>query len=277
MTGISPRQDLDRGSYTTVVANAAYVTGSHNLKTGIQSRKGYFQESFQMNGDMIQILSNGVPTSVRMYNTPLTHREDMNPDLGWYLQDSWRLNRRLSLNLGIRFDHMVMNIPAQGAPGGYWVPARSFPAQNGIVDWNTWSPRIGFAWDVFGNSKTAIKGGISKYDVLEGSSLAQNVNPEFHRLCDLPVDQHHAPHSGQALTGCTGFSGNNNHIDPNMKRPYQWEYTVMVQRQIGANTSVSVGYLRQANSTICSALSTWPCRRPIIRRSPSRIRWPAGR
>ena len=242
MTGISPRQDLDRGSYTTVVANASYVTGSHNLKTGIQFRKGYFQESFQMNGDMIQLLSNGVPTSVRIYNTPLTHREDENPDLGWFLQDSWRLNRRLSLNLGVRFDHMEMNIPAQGAPGGFWQPARSFPAENGIVNWNTWSPRIGFAWDVFGNSKTAIKGGISKYDVLEGTSLAQNVNPNFIAFSTCPWTSITPPTPGQALTGCTGFSGNNNHIDPNMKRPYQWEYTVMLQRQIGANTSVSVGY-----------------------------------
>ena len=31
-------------------------------------------------------------------------------------------------------------------------------------------------------------------------------------------------------------------VDPNLKRPHQWEYTVMVQRQIGANTAVSVGY-----------------------------------
>jgi len=242
MTGISPRQDLDRGEYTTIVANAAYVTGSHNLKTGIQYREGYFQESFQMDGDMIQLLSNGVPTSVRIYNTPLTHRENMNPDLGWFLQDSWRVSKRLTLNLGIRFDHMVMSIPAQGAPGGYWVPARSFPAQNGIVDWNTWSPRIGFAYDVFGNGKTAIKGGISKYDILEGTSLAQNVNPNFIAYSTCPWTSLTPPAPGQALTGCTGFSGNNNHIDPNMKRPYQWEYTVMVQRQIAANTSVSVGY-----------------------------------
>lgn len=239
---ITPRADTDRGSYTTVVANAGYVTGSHNLKTGIQFRKGYFQESFQMDGDMLQILSNGVPTALRLYNTPLTHREDLDPDLGWFLQDSWRLNRRISLNLGVRFDHMVMNIPAQSSPAGTWVPTRSNRAENGIVNWNTWSPRIGFVWDVFGDSKTAIKGGVSKYDRLEGTTLAQNVNPNFITYETCPWTNLTPPTPGQAPTGCTGFSGNNNHIDPNMKRPYQWEYTIMVQRQIGARTSVSVGY-----------------------------------
>jgi len=242
ITGISPRQDIDRGSYTTANGNISYISGKHNLKTGIQFRKGYFQESFEMKRDLVQILNNGKPTSVRLYNTPLTHREDMNPDLGWFLQDSWKVTRRLTINPGIRFDHMVMNIPAQGAPAGTWTPARNFAAIDGVVNWNTWSPRIGVAWDVFGDSKTAVKGGISRYDRLEGTTLAQNVNPNFIAFSTCPWTNAAAPLPGTVLTGCTGFSGNNNHIDPNMKRPYQWEYTAMVQRQIGRSTSVSVGY-----------------------------------
>jgi hypothetical protein len=240
--GISPRFDTDRGAYKSFVANAAYVTGSHNLKTGVQARLGYWQESFKMDGDMIQILTNGAPTAVWLYNTPLTHREDLDPDLGWFLQDSWRVSRRLTLNLGIRYDHVVMNIPAQSSPAGYWVPARSDPAENGVVNWNTWSPRIGFAWDIFGDSKTVLKGGISKYDRLDGTTLAQNINPNFitHETC--PWTSITPPTPGQAIAGCTGLPGNNYHIDPNLKRPYQWEYTAMVQRQIGTRTSVSVGY-----------------------------------
>lgn len=151
------------------------------------------------------------------------------------------VSRRLTLNLGVRFDHMVMLLPAQGAPGGTFVGPRSFPEQN-IIQWNTWSPRMGFAWDVFGDAKTAIKGGISRYDRLEGTSLAQNVNPNFISFSTCPWTRLDLPTSPSQLINCTGFSGNNNHIDPNMKRPFQWEYTAMIQRQIGRNTSVSVGY-----------------------------------
>src|SRR5262249_6520936 len=81
-----------------------------------------------------------------------------------------------------------------------------------------------------------------KYDRLEGTALAQNVNPNFIAFSTCPWTNAAPPAPGTALTGCTGFSGNNNHIDPNMKRPHQWEYTVMVQRQVGRATSVSVGY-----------------------------------
>lgn len=239
----SPRVDNDRGTEQTWDASLSYVTGSHDLKTGVQDRYGWFSEAFTINGDQTLILNNGVPVDVRIYNTPLNHRENLDPDLGWYLQDSWQITRRLTINPGIRFDHMVFNIPAQGGGGGLWTPVRQDPAINGIVHWNTWSPRLGFAWDVFGDSKTAIKGGVSKYDVLEGTGLAQNVNPNFISTSTCPWTSFaEALPSTLNLATCTGFSGNNNHIDPNMKRPYQWEYTVMVQRQIGANTAVSVGY-----------------------------------
>ncbi len=242
--GASPREDFDRGFMQTYMGNVSYVSGSHDIKTGVESRSGFFQESFVMNGDMLQILTNGVPNSIRLYNTPLTHREDLDPDLGWYLQDTWKLSRRFTLNPGIRFEHMVMSIPAQGAPGGTWVPARSFPVKNGLVDWNTWSPRLGFAWDVFGDSKTAIRGGVSKYDRLEGTTLVQNINPNFLAYSTCPWTSNVLPTSPAQLVGvaCTPFSGNNNHIDPNLKRPYQIEYDVMVQRQLGNHTSVSVGY-----------------------------------
>ena len=242
ITNISPREDFDTGVMSTWIGNASYFTGAHNLKAGIQYRTGFFQESFRINGDMTLITVNGVPSSVRLYNTPLAHREDLKPDMGLFLQDSWRVSRRLTLNLGIRFDRMVMNIPAQGAPGGMWVPARQYTAQNSVVNWNTWSPRMGAAYDPFGDGKTVIKGGISKYDRLEGTTLAQNVNPNFISTSTCPWTSATPPTSMSQLTGCTGFSGNGNHIDPHMKRPYQWEYTAMIQRQITRNTWVSAGY-----------------------------------
>jgi hypothetical protein len=242
ISGVTPRADFDTGLSVTWIGNISYVTGAHNLKAGVQRRSGFLQESFQVNGDMTMVVSNGTPVSVRLYNTPLAHREELSQDLGLFAQDSWKLNSRLTLNLGLRFDRMVMRIPAQGAPGGLWAGPRQFAAQEEIVNWNTWSPRLGFAWDPFGDSKTVIKGGVSKYDRLEGTTLAQNVNPNFIATSTCPWTSLTPPTSPSQLTGCTGFSGSSIRIDPNMKRPYQWEYTVMVQRQIGRNTSVSLGY-----------------------------------
>jgi hypothetical protein len=242
VSGVSPRQDFDTGTMQTASASMTYVTGAHNLKGGFQLRSGFFQESFTMNGDMVLILNNGAPNSVRLYNTPLAHREDLSSNLGIYLQDSWTL-KRLTINPGVRIEHVVMNIPAQGAPGGTWVGARQFGEIKDLVRWNTVSPRLGITYDLTGDSKTALKVSISRYDRLEGTTLAQNVNPNFISFSTCSWTSAVAPQPGQIdLSKCTGFSGNNNHIDPNMKRPYQYEWTAMVQRELSPSTSASVGY-----------------------------------
>ena len=107
-----------------------YVTGAHNLKGGFQLRSGFFQESFTMNGDMVLILNNGVPNSVRLLQHAARAPRGPLGQLGIYLQDSWTL-KRLTINPGVRFEHVVMNIPAQGAPGGTWVGARQFERDRG--------------------------------------------------------------------------------------------------------------------------------------------------
>ena len=242
ISGVSPRQDYDTGTMRTATASLTYVTGEHTLKTGFQLRSGFFQEAFTMNGDMVQVLNNGVPTSVRLYNTPLAHREDLAANLGLYIQDSWTL-KRLTLNPGVRFEHVVMSIPAQGAPGGTWVTPRDFTEIKDLVNWNTVSPRFGVSYDLSGDGRTALKGSISRYDRLEGTGLAQTVNPNFIAFSTCAWTSATPPQPSQIdQSKCTGFSGNNNHIDSAMKRPYQWEWTALLQREIRANTSVSVGY-----------------------------------
>ena len=69
-----------------------------------------------------------------------------------------------------------MSIPAQSAGAGTWVPAREFAEQENIVNWNTLSPRFGFAWDLFGDGRTAVKGGLSRYDRLAGITIIQPLN-----------------------------------------------------------------------------------------------------
>jgi hypothetical protein len=182
---------------------------------------------------------------VRLVNTPSGHKES-GVNSGVYVQDSWHMGR-VTLNPGLRYERFVMSIPAQSAPAGTWVPARDFPAQDGIVNWNTVSPRLGASWDVFGDGRTAIKGGVSRYDRLEGITIIQPLNLRNISFETCPWND--ANHDLTAQIGeidmarCSGSLqpalGN---VDPNLKRPHQWEYTAMVQRQVGPNTSLSVGY-----------------------------------
>jgi hypothetical protein len=245
ISGVSPRMDTNTARMSTYAGSVSYVNGSHSLKMGGQVRTGWSQELFTIRGDILQITNNGAPNSVRIVNTPSGHKEEgINSAL--YVQDSWRAGR-FTINPGVRYERFVMSIPAQSAPAGTWVPARDFAAQEGLVNWNTVSPRIGVSWDASGDGRMAVKGGVSRYDRLEGITLVQPLNPRniSFQTCpwsdtnnDLRVQT-----SEIAFARCSGsLQPSLGSVDPNLKRPHQWEYTVMVQRQIGNNTAVSLGY-----------------------------------
>jgi hypothetical protein len=109
------------------------------------------------------------------------------------------------------------------------------------------SPRLGFAIDVFGDGQTALKGGVSRYDRLEGITIIQPLNQRNIAFKTCPwADTNNdlrAQNSEIASERCSGsLVPSLGQVDSNLKRPHQWEYTAMVQRQIGSRTSVSVGY-----------------------------------
>ncbi|HEY7285651.1 MAG TPA: TonB-dependent receptor [Vicinamibacterales bacterium] len=241
---ITPREDVDSARMYTYAGNVSYVSGAHEIKVGTQVRTGWSQEQFTTPGDIIQVVVGGKANSVRLTNTPSGHLErGVNSAL--YAQDSWRFDR-VTINYGLRYEHFLMSIPAQSSPAGTWVPARSFAAQDGIVDWNTFSPRLGASWDLNGDGRTAVKGGVSRYDRLEGVTIVQPLNQRNISFETCPWTDNGdlvAQMSEIDFSKCTGaFTPTLGYVDPNLVRPHQWEYTAMVQRQIGSKTSVSVGY-----------------------------------
>jgi hypothetical protein len=258
ISGVSPRSDRDQAQMFTYSGNLSYVTGAHNIKTGVTVRRGQSQELFTIRGDILQITNNGVANSVRLVNTPSGHNES-GVNSGIFLQDSWHL-KRVTINPGIRYERFTMNIPAQSAPAGTWVPARSYPAQNGIVNWNTVSPRFGISWDVFGNGRTAIKGGLSRYDRLEGVNLVQPLNQRniSFQLCPWsdPDNDGIAQLNEIDRTKCSlSLEPTLGYVDKNLKRPHQWEYSAILEHQLGRNTSVSVGYFGRRFSDLYTTVN----------------------
>jgi hypothetical protein len=100
-----------------------------------------------------------------------------------YAQDSWKASRRLTLTYGVRFDHMGNWVPGNGPGLAVWDPATynntsSAPAWTGL-EWHAidssipmsgfpsrpffYEPRVGVAYDLFGNGRTVIRGGLGVY------------------------------------------------------------------------------------------------------------------
>ena len=137
--------------------SVAYVTGSHAFKTGIQAEELVQDISTEVHGNVNYTFNNRVPVSITQYATPFLLKNNTK-GFGFFVQDQWTL-KGLTITYGLRFDSTKGLIPAQhvdATPNG-WVPARDFPEIHNVPFYTNLSPRVGAAWDVFGDGKTAVK------------------------------------------------------------------------------------------------------------------------
>ena len=246
-------------------ASAAHVTGSHSFKTGFTLQWGkrhYLGDTF---GDLNLTVRNGAPIQVTMNATPFDYWMHLNDSTGVYAQDQWTI-KRVTLNLGIRYEHLRSSVPEQHIPAVRFVGPRDYAAIDNVPNWSDINPRLGLNINVFGNGKTAIKAAIGRY--VEGHTIgfAQNVNPvntstrtanrswtdtnsNFYPDCDFV----NAATNGEC--GPTNLSNFGKPIvtttyDDDIregwgKRPYSWEANAGVQHELAAGVGLSVQYFRR--------------------------------
>ena len=248
-----------------LVSTLAYVTGSHALKAGVQWHIGQNWINRDANGDLTVRFRDGVPDSVIVYNTPTRLYDLMNADLGVYIQDSWTL-KRLTINPGLRWEYFNSAIQAKAVEAGRFVPARSFGETPDVPNWNNIAPRFSMVYDLTGDAKTALKGSINKYNRSYTTDYANRYDPlalqsDTRNWSDCDFNPGTSTCSGRLLpTNGDGIAqdneigpSNNRNLgvlatrraDPNIKRPYDIEYSLAVTRQVLRGVSVTGAWYRR--------------------------------
>jgi hypothetical protein len=215
---------------------------------------------------------NGVPRSLTQFASPGYTVDQLNPDLGLYVQDQWRISR-VTISAGLRFDWLRESVKATEVPAGMLVPARSFPARTDVPNWKDLNPRFAIVWDPTGSAKTAIKFGINRYvqsattghaqlfDQAAGAvnSTTRSWNDQSFPVGD-PRRDNFLPDCNLVSTTANGECGPManpnfgtyvpvNSPDPDWitgwgKRTYNWQTSINVDREVIPNVVVNAGYFR---------------------------------
>ena len=149
--------------------NVSYVTGSHAIKTGVQTMYGRNSINGYVNEALSYTFLRGAPLSVTQWASPGGGTSKVR-SLSAYAQDQWTI-QRFTLSGAVRYDNYIGWIPEQTSPAGRFVQAQTFPRLENLPNFKDVTPRGGVAWDVFGDGKTAVKFAAGKYLGSEGAGI----------------------------------------------------------------------------------------------------------
>ena len=222
--------------------------GEHLFKGGVQYGRLFYGTDYSVLNDHWLVYNNGVPTSVRQYNTPAFSKNVANV-LGLFLQDSWSMNR-LTLNIGARFDRYVGKLPEQSAPGGRFAGPRSVSAQE-VINQNIAVWRAGASYDLTGTGRTAIKASFSRYGLQVGIDRVTNVNPLTIGSRDCPwgdANGNRRFDEGEITGACPAFSGGTlTNYAPGVQWPHSDEITAGVESQLPGAVRVGAMFYYRTN------------------------------
>jgi hypothetical protein len=267
-------------------AAIAYVTGSHNVKIGYQGSFADVRNGRIANNTQLRYTFNGgVPISVSYFLAPTWDQHDRSETVALYAQDQWTIGR-MTLQGALRYDRAWSWSPAEGNGTSLTSPFNpapiTFDRTESVRGYNDVTPRLGFAYDVFGTGKTALKVNLGKYVQAATADSVYNSNNPAARIvtrigvggpargwtdgngnyvvdCDLlnPAAQNNLAAGGDQCAALTGNNLNFGNANPNTTtinpdilggwgvRPYDWQFGVSVQQQVLPRLSVDVGYNRR--------------------------------
>ena len=166
-------------------ASLSYVTGSHNFKVGMQWSLGNDGDLRDRNGHLGLRPRAGVAEDVTVFNDVSSWNTFVKRDRGIYAQDTWTIDR-LTINAGVRWESFkseTNTFRTGDLPAGRFIPARPVRVYDQEPFWDDITPRFSVVYDLFGDSRTALKFSANRFMRPYTSGHAERYSP-FREVSD---------------------------------------------------------------------------------------------
>jgi hypothetical protein len=232
-----------------------WARASHDVKIGVEHRRGKLLQRHLRAGDHERRFQNGVPYRVLAYNSPVEQLA-RNYGAAAFAQDSARIGNRLTLNLGARFEWWRGDVPEQSNQPGTFADVfgggSTFAGQTGVMEWANLSPRLGIVYDLAGDSRTVLKASYGRYFFqIRSTDLNAFANPNG--IATATFDW--TDHNGNRMPDYPAEFGTLRslnlprlrRIDPDLTAPSSDEFTVAAERALSKSAAVTVRYTYRKN------------------------------
>jgi hypothetical protein len=272
----------------SVSDNLTFVLGAHSLKAGALwnrnsavdgrgkgvSVRGVYRFGGAFTGNALGDLLLGLTRDVRDQVTNRGNIDGHSDDFALFVQDDWKVNRDLTVFLGLRYEivgswheksgilgnfvaedggyHVVPNdaVAALLPPGLIALGRTKTAAQAGVsenllnTDKNNFSPRVGFAWRLGEGNKTVLRGGFGLFHptvAIQGlrDLMASNMFRYSNTRIAPPLARGFS--GGESTIGADDFG--NQGIDPNLESPDIYQYNLTLERELPGDIGLRVSYI----------------------------------
>ncbi len=260
-----PRARVDTNTH--FIDNLSLKFNKHDVKTGYEYRRTFVNAFFdagyrgRLDFASLEDFLSGTLSGGRSARGDSRRNTFQNSHTG-YVQDSYRLNLRTTVNLGLRYDYYGVI----GEKNGLF---SNFDLQNGLRmvdrlydrDWNNFSPRIGLAYDLTGKGKTVIRAGWGFfYDAFSQDFFVGqlpfntfNPGPAYNPIGPAAVLFSFSTVE-QIRPGVPIFTDYLDSdvfaVDPKLRTPYVQNYNLNIQQQLGKNVILQIGYVGSAGTKL---------------------------
>ncbi len=280
-----PRGRVDTNSQ--IFTNLSYNTGRHNWKAGYEFRRTFVNAFFDAGyrgrltfDDFDSFLSGVTSGGGNRQARGNSDRDTFQNNHSFYIQDNFRWTRKLTLNLGLRWDYYGII----GEEKGRFSILDPDPVSGGLVfvdelypkDFNNFGPRVSFAYDFFGTGKTVIRGGWGiyydafsqdffvgqlpfntfnpgpAYNPIGADAVLFNFGPGNLALVAGPCAAPNIAVPGSAMCAppvyadADFFDSDVFTVDQELATPYIQNYNLNIQQEIGGHAALQVGYVGSA-------------------------------